>query len=309
MNLKKNDEVITTPLTFCATINSIINAGGKPVLADIDEKSLNIDTSKIIKAINKRTKAILVVHFAGRMANIKKISQICSKYKIKLIEDCAHAIETKLGNKSAGTFGNFGCYSFYVTKNITTNGEGGMLVAKNKNQLIKLRKLSLHGMSKNAWNRFGKNGYKSYDITNSGFKFNMTDIQAAAGIVQLKNIEKSWLARKKIWNIYKKEFKNLPFEIPTKISKNEKHSYHLFTIILKNNREKFINYMTKNKIGVGIHYNSIGSFKFYKNKVKNFNSVKIANKLCKNIVSIPVYESLTNKETKYIIKKINQYFV
>ena len=308
LKIGRGDEVITTPMTFCSTINSILHVGAKPVLVDINQKTLNINEKEIEKNITKRTKAIIVVHFAGKMANIKPIIKICKKHNILVIEDCAHAIETKLNDKHARTFGDFGCYSFYVTKNITTGGEGGMIIGKNKKSIDHIRKLSLHGMSKEAWKRYGSNKYKNYNIVESGYKFNMTDIQASIGLIQLKNIQRALKKRQKIWKTYIQSFKNLPIQLPPEINKNEVNACHLFTIVLRNNREKFLNYLHKNNIGAGIHYNSISSYSFYKDKVKNFNKMKISNYVGKRIVSIPIYESLTKYEIKYIIKKIVKYF-
>lgn len=308
LKIGRGDEVITTPMTFCSTVNSILHVGAKPVLVDINQETLNIDEKKIERNITKRTKAIIVVHFAGKIANIKSIIKICKKHNIFVIEDCAHAIETKLNNRHAGTFGHFGCYSFYVTKNITTGGEGGMIVSNNKKSIDHIRKLSLHGMSKDAWKRFGGNKYKNYNIIESGYKFNMTDIQASIGLIQLNNIQRALKKRKKIWKIYMQAFKNLPVQLPPTVNKNEVNACHLFTLVLKDNREKFLNYLHKNNIGAGIHYNSISSYSFYKDKVKNFKKMKISNYVGKRIVSIPIYESLTDKEIKHIVKKIIKYF-
>lgn len=163
-------------------------------------------------------------------------------------------------------------------------------------------------MTKNAWDRYGKKGYKDYDIVAAGYKFNMTNLQAVCGIAQLKNIEKAWKRRRQIWRIYKEKLKNLPITLPFEEEKNSKHAYHLFTIIINSNREHFINYLKKNKIGIGIHYNSIGSFNFYKNKVKNFSKVPKSNYIGERILSLPLYESLKKKELNFIIEKITKYF-
>src|ERR1043165_353917 len=151
--LREGDEVITTPLTFCATVNAIIRAGATPVLADIDAASMNIDPIEIERRITPRTKAIVPVHFAGRPCDMKSITAIAERHRLRIIEDCAHAIETEYHGRKAGTFGDFGCFSFYATKNVTT-GEGGMVLTRNENELARIRMLALHGMSKDAWKRF-----------------------------------------------------------------------------------------------------------------------------------------------------------
>ena len=240
---------------------------------------------------------------------MQSIRKICNKYNLFLIEDCAHAIETKLDNKNAGTFGDFGCFSFYVTKNLST-GEGGMIISKKKKAIQELRTLSLHGMDRDAWKRYGKSGFKHYDIVRAGFKFNMSDIHASIGIHQLNNIEKAWKKRELIWNTYMKAFKNLPVVLPKKIPTNEKHSYHLFSIIVKSNkvREKLLNYLQKNNIGCGVHYKSINKYKFYKNKIINRKKNLIADKIGETILSIPIYESLRKNEIKFIVDKFKKFF-
>ncbi len=314
LNIKKGDEVITTPLTFCSTINSILHVGAVPVLADIDENTLNIDPKKILKKINKKTKAIIVVHFAGLSCDMDEILKISKKHSIRVIEDCAHAIETKYKNKQAGTLGDTGCFSFYSTKNITTS-EGGMLTTKNKKLADRVKKLRLHGLSRDAWKRYSNVGrYRTYDIYEPGFKYNLTNMNAALGINQLKKINFFWKKRKKIWDFYNSKLSDLPIKLPPKIPKGYKHAYHLYTIIIdksktNKSREEAINYLQKNRIGIGIHYNSIQSFKYYKNKVKFSNAeLKVSDSICKNIFSIPIYPDLKKVDQIYIIKKIKDFF-
>lgn len=309
LGLKKGDEVITTPLTFCSTVSSILHVGATPVLADIRYETLNIDPKEIEKNITKKTKALIIVHFAGKICDMRSIKKICNKYNLFLIEDCAHAIETKLNKKSAGTFGDFGCFSFYVTKNLST-GEGGMIISKKKRAIQELRTLSLHGMDRDAWKRYGKSGFKHYDIIKAGFKFNMSDIHASIGIHQLNNIEKAWKKREFIWNTYMKAFKNLPVMLPKKIPTNEKHSYHLFSVIVKSNkeREKLLNYLQKNNIGCGVHYKSINKYRFYKDKIINKKKNLIADKIGERILSIPIYQSLRKNEIKFIVSKFKKFF-
>jgi len=152
LDLQPGDEVITTALTFCATVNAIIHAGAIPVLADVDTATMNIDPTDVEKRITEHTKAIIPVHFAGRPCQMDRLMEISKQYKLSVIEDCAHAIETQYQNKNAGTFGDFGCFSFYVTKNVVT-GEGGMVVAQTEEAIERIKVLSLHGMSKDAWKR------------------------------------------------------------------------------------------------------------------------------------------------------------
>ncbi len=201
LGIKVGDEVITTPLTFCSTINSILLVGAKPVLVDINPLTLNIDENKIEKKISRKTKAIILVHFSGLPCNIRPILKLAKKYKIKIIEDCAHAIESKYYNKHVGNFGETGCFSFYATKNLTT-GEGGMLTTNKKKISSRIKIMRLHGMTKDAWKRHLpevltiKDKFQHYQVTELGLKYNMIDINSSLGLVQLKKIERNWKIRK-----------------------------------------------------------------------------------------------------------------
>ena len=208
------DEVITTPLTFCATVNAIIHAGATPVLADIDPLTLNLDPVQVKAKLSPRTRAIVPVHFAGRACMMDELMEIARSHELKVIEDCAHAIETQYKGRNVGTIGDFGCFSFYVTKNIVT-GEGGMVLARREEDAARIKVLGLHGMSKDAWKRFGDDGYKQYQVVAAGFKYNMMDLQAAIGLRQLERVESYWQRRAEIWARYMDELADLPRAMPT----------------------------------------------------------------------------------------------
>ena len=312
LNLKKNDEVITSAMTFSSTINSIVISGAKPVLADVNYSTQNIDPKEIEKKITKRTKAILIVHFAGRPCDMDEIMKIVNKYKLQLIEDCAHVVEGKFKNKHLGTFGTFGCFSFYATKNLSV-GEGGMLLTNNKKLYNKAKILSLHGMDKAAWNRYGKKGYRHYDITEIGYKYNLMDLLSVIGIFQLKKINKNHKIREKLWKTYYKNFKNKTFDIPQDIDKKKMtHSYHLFNIFLDKkrdgvNRDEAILALHKKKIGVGIHYNAIPDHSVYKKifgwKIDDYPNAK---KIGRQTLSLPLSPSLKKEDILRVIKSINK---
>jgi len=227
--LKPGDEVITTAMTFCATVNAIIHAGLTPVLTDIDPHTMNIEPEQVEAKITSKTRGILPVHFAGRACNMDAITDIAKKHNIKVIEDCAHAIETEYKGRKAGTFGDFGCFSFYVTKNIVT-GEGGMVLTHSAEDASRIKTLALHGMSRDAWKRFSDEGYKHYFVVECGFKYNMMDLQAAIGIHQLKRVESYWKRRQQIWQRYNEAFADLPIGLPAEPESGTRHAYHLYTI-------------------------------------------------------------------------------
>jgi dTDP-4-amino-4,6-dideoxygalactose transaminase len=166
-NLQPGDEVITTALTFCSTVNAIIHSGATPVLADVEPETMNIDPAQVEAKITSKSKAILPVHFAGRPCHMDALCTIAERYGLKVIEDCAHAIEAEYKGRKAGTFGDFGCFSFYVTKNVIT-GEGGMVLARREDDAASIKILALHGMSKDAWKRFSDEGYKHYYVVGCG---------------------------------------------------------------------------------------------------------------------------------------------
>lgn len=263
-------EVITTPLTFCATVNSIIHAGLTPVLADVDPVTQCISPDAIEAAITPKTQAIVPVHFAGRPCDMNEIMRIANKHGLVVIEDCAHAIETEYKGKKVGTFGDFGCFSFYVTKNVVT-GEGGMIVGRSEEHIARAKMLALHGMSKDAWHRFGDKGYRHYQVVECGFKFNMMDLQAVLGIHQLARVEQNWIRRREIWGQYQQAFADLPVSLPTKPTPDTRHAYHLYTIMIDKERcglerDEFLNRMNEQRIGTGVHYLSIPEHPYYQQR-------------------------------------------
>ena len=211
--LGPGDEVITTALTFCATANVIIHAGATPVLVDVEAATLNMDPDQVEAKITPRTRALITVHFAGRPCNMDALCSIAARHGLTLIEDCAHAIETEYKGRKVGMFGDFGCFSFYVTKNVIT-GEGGMVITQREEDADRIKVLALHGMSKDAWKRFSDSGWKHYQVVECGFKYNMMDMQAAIGIHQLRRVETSWLRRQEIWRRYNQAFADLPIGLP-----------------------------------------------------------------------------------------------
>lgn len=268
--LEPGAEVITTPLTFCATVNAIIHAGLTPVMADVDIQTQCISPEAIEAAITPRTRAILPVHFAGRPCDMEKIMAIADRHGLTVIEDCAHAIETEYRGRKAGTFGDFGCFSFYATKNVVT-GEGGMILGRDEALVARARVLALHGMSKDAWHRFGDAGYRHYQVVECGFKYNMMDVQAALGIHQLARVERNWERRCDIWARYQQALAALPVMLPATPEANTRHACHLYTIRIDENRsglarDDFLERMNQEGIGTGVHYLSVAEHPYYQQR-------------------------------------------
>ncbi|HEX8552589.1 MAG TPA: DegT/DnrJ/EryC1/StrS family aminotransferase [Abditibacteriaceae bacterium] len=262
------DEVITSPMTFCATVNAIIHCGATPVFADCERDSFNISPAEIEKKITPRTRAIVPIHFAGRPCDMDAVCAIAQKHNLKIIEDCAHAIETQIRGQHAGTFGDYGCFSFYVTKNVVT-GEGGMVVTNDTEKADEIKILGLHGMTRDAWKRFGDEGFKHYQVVTAGFKYNMTDMQAALGVGQLQKVEAHWQRRREIWARYQNEFADLPVARPLEAAADTRHAYHLYTLLIGEeecgiSRDAMLDALAKRNIGAGVHYTALHTHPYYR---------------------------------------------
>ena len=308
-DLKPGDEVLTTAMTFCATANAIIHSGATPVLVDIDADTLNIDTRQLQQRITSKTRAIVPVHFAGRPCDMDEIMAISGKHDLIVIEDCAHAIETQWRGQQAGTFGDFGCFSFYVTKNVVT-GEGGMVLARSSEMIDRIKILALHGMSKDAWRRFGDDGYKHYEVVEAGFKYNMMDLQAALGIHQLRRVEQNWLRRREIWDRYQQAFSDLAPGCPAEPEEHMRHAYHLYTLSIDErecgmSRDEFVGQMSAAGIGVGVHYRSLAQQPYYQQTFGwQPDEFPVSTTFGDNTVSLPLGPKLEDAEVERIIDAV-----
>lgn len=302
-DIGEGDEVIIPTWTFAATAQVVDWLKAKPVLCDIEEDSLNIDCSKIERLVTDRTKAIIPVHMAGYPYEIEMVNKIAKKYGLKVIEDAAHAMGTKYFEKKVGNFSDSTVFSFYATKNLAT-GEGGMVVSKSRDFIERVRKLSYFGINKEAFKRYQKNGSWFYDIESRGYKFNLDSIHAALGLVQLKRLDQMNKARRRIARKYRESLdKSFSF---TRDSGDHFHSYYLFMIKIPDhvNRDDLILELKKRNIGCGVHFIPLHKHSFYKSRFSD-DDFPIANKVFKKILSIPMYPSLNEKETDYIIKVLN----
>jgi len=307
LGIGEGDEVITTPFTFAATANVIIQVGAKPVFVDIKKDTYNIDPEEIEKAITSKTKAIIPVHYAGQPCEMDKIMKIAKKHNLFVIEDAAHAIGSEYKGRKIGTIGDLTCFSFYATKNMTT-GEGGAITTNNKKLAEKIAILRLHGMSRDAWKRYSKKGSWYYEIEECGWKYNMTDIQAAMGIVQLKKLDKFIEIRRKYVQIYNRELSKIkgiitPYEMP-----DLKHVYYLYPILLKSyDRDKFINKMAKNGIQCSVHFIPLHLHPFYRKRF-GFKKGDFPNSewVYEREVSLPLYPKMKEKDIKFIINAIKK---
>ncbi len=268
LGIGPGDEVITTPMTFAATANAIVHAGAKPVFVDCDRDTQLIDPALIEGAITARTRAIVPVHLAGRMCDMRAIGAIAARHDLRVVEDAAHSLESFQRLARHAPMSDAACFSFYVTKNITT-GEGGMVITQSSAVADRIKTLALHGMTRDAWQRFSDAGYRHYEVTEPGFKYNMMDIQAAIGIHQFDHAE-IWLERRnEIWSRYVDGLQSLPVGLPAADDCTTRHSRHLFTLMIDQrtsgiDRDSFIARMHALNIGTGVHYRGVHLQPYYR---------------------------------------------
>ena len=299
------DEVITSPYTFASTGNVIMHSGAKPVFADIQRDTFNIDPEKVNEAITSKTKVIIPVHFAGQPCDMKEIQEIADDHNLVVIEDAAHAIGAKYHGKKIGSLSDATCFSFYATKNMTT-GEGGAITTNDPKLADKLRVLRLHGITRDAWKRYSDQGSWYYEIEECGWKYNMTDIQAAIGIHQLNKLDRFIEIRRKIAAIYDKELKIIKqIKTPNEL-KDRKHVYHLYPLQLnKLDRNLFIEKMTEKGIGCSVHFIPLHLHPYY-NRTYGFKSgdFPIAESMYKQEVSLPLYTIMCEKDIQQVVDSI-----
>ena len=304
------DEVITSPLTFCSTANVIVHLGGTPVFADIGEDH-NIDPSEIERRITPRTKAIIPVHYSGQPCRMDKILACARNHNLPVIEDAAHAVGAKYRGRMIGTIGDVTAFSFYAIKNMTT-GEGGMITTDDDELAERMRLLSLHGISKDAWKRYTSEGSWYYEVIYAGYKYNMTDIQAALGIHQLARLEQFLKVRSKYVAMYNEAFGEMP-EIQTPIAHTDvRHAWHLYVIQLDLerlviNRAQFIEALRAENIGTSVHFIPVHLHPYYRqtfgHKRGDFPS---AERIYDRIVSLPLYPKMTEEDVGDVTAAVNK---
>ena len=311
LGLKPGAEVITTPMTFCATANAIIHAGCVPVFADCERDTMNISPDQIAGKVSERTLAVLPVHFAGRPCDMAAIMAVARARSLRVVEDCAHAVEATIDGRHVGTFGDLGCFSFYVTKNVTTV-EGGMVAAADPEFEGRIKVLALHGMTKDAWKRFSDEGYKHYQVVEPGFKYNMTDIQAAVGLHQLARVEANYKRRTRIWARYMEAFGGLPCRLPSEPAPGTRHARHLFTLVidtdaLGKSRDDVLGELTRDNIGCGVHYTALHLHPYYRERFGyKEGDFPNAEYIGERTLSIPLSPGLTDDDADDVIAAVRK---
>ena len=269
LGIGPGDEVITTPMTFAASVNVIEHVGARPVLVDVEHDTLNIDPAAVERAISPRTRALLPVHFAGHPAELDPLAELARQYGLAIIEDAAHSLPAAYRGRPIGSGANPVSFSFYATKNLTT-GEGGMLTGS-ADFLERARVLSLHGMDRDGWKRYAKGGNWFYEIVAPGFKYNMTDIQAAMGLAQLRRLDAMQRRRREVVALYHDAFRGEDaLELPVERSHVE-HAWHLYVVRLRLDRlridrDQVIRELTARNIGTSVHFIPVHLHPWYRER-------------------------------------------
>jgi len=303
-------EVITTPLSFCATANVILHTWATPVFVDVEEETGNIDADLIEGKITGRTRAIMPVHLYGQMCDMRRIRQIAKKHKLIIIEDAAHCVEGVREGILPGQFGNAACFSFYATKNITS-GEGGAIVTDNRMKADLLKQLRLHGIDESAADRY-TGEYRHYDMGMLGWKYNMDDLQASLLIGQLERIDELWNRREIICRDYEMAFakvEGIRLIKPTHdIYPSNHHARHLFTIqVAPEHRDAILHELQKKDIGVAVHFRPIHLMSYYRERFGyKEGDFPVAERIGASTISLPLYPRLTDEEVEYVIKAVKE---
>ncbi len=311
LGVKPGDEVVTTPLTFVATVNAIEHVGGRPVFVDCNRRTMNIDPNRIPDRITDRTRVILPVHFAGLPVDMTAIESIARPRGIKILEDAAHAVEASHRGRRVGTIGDCTAFSFYVNKNLITV-EGGMVTTDDEGIASWIKVAGLHGMTKDAWKRFGDEGFKHYFVQFPGFKYNMMDIQAAIGIHQLRRVEEGWLRRREIWERYLAAFSDLPVTCPAPADEKDRHAHHLFPLLVETDnltvdRDRVLMAMQAENIGVGVHYTAVHLHPFYRDTYGYARGdFPNAEAISDRTMSIPLSTKLTDADVDDVIAGVRK---
>ncbi len=312
LGIGAGDEVITTPLTFCATVNSILHVGATPVLADVDDDG-NLSPRAVAERITRRTRALLPVHLGGMPCRMDALWELARRHKLAVVEDAAHAVGTRyrgehLGH-AASSLSDAVAYSFYATKNITT-GEGGMATTNRKELEERMRILALHGISKDAWNRYGEDGHWRYEVLEPGFKYNLSDLQSAVGIHQLRKLERFIGRRAELAALYNRLLGGMEeLETPRDCAFG-RHAWHLYILRLNSGRlaigrDDFLEELRRRKIGASVHFIPIPKHPFFAPWAEH-NRCPRALALYERMFSLPLYPGLREDEVRRIATAVRE---
>jgi dTDP-4-amino-4,6-dideoxygalactose transaminase len=309
VGVRAGDEVLVPTMTFASTGEVVVHLGATPVLVDCEPATLNLDPERIEEKITPRTKAIIPVHYGGQPCDMDRILTIARKYNLRVIEDAAHALPARYGDRTIGTIGDVTCFSFYANKTITT-GEGGMATANSDELAERMRIMSLHGISKDAWKRFSAEGTWYYEILAPGYKFNMTDMAAALGVHQLERCDDFWSARARLAWLYDQALADVPeIQTPT-VQLDRQHAWHLYVIQLsleqlRIDRNQFIQELNEAGVGTSVHYTPLHMHPYYRD-VFHYQpeDLPVAEAVSRRIISLPIYPKMSDADVEHVVDTI-----
>ena len=311
IGLQEGDEVLVPTMTFAATAEVVTYFKAKPVLIDCLPTTLNMNPELIERAITPRTKAVIPVHFAGQPCDMARILDIARRHDLRVIEDAAHAFPASYKGKAIGSIGDYTCFSFYATKNITT-GEGGMVTTDDLDQADRIRRMSLHGLSRDAWKRYTNQGSWYYDIVAPGFKYNLTDMAAALGLSQLHKADRFWKTRERYAALYAEGFRDLPEITPLMIHDDVQHAWHLYVIQLELDRlsisrQAFIEGLQQKQIGCSVHFIPLHLHPYYR-ETGHYSRAEfpVASQAFDRMVSLPLYSKMSEEDVHRTIQAVRE---
>jgi dTDP-4-amino-4,6-dideoxygalactose transaminase len=308
LDLKPGDEVVTTPMTWPATVNAILFAGGTPVFSDIEPDTLNLDVSLMERKIGPRTRAILPVHFAGQPCDVDRILELARSSKIALVEDAAHAIGAELrGRRIGGLESEAAIFSFHPIKNITT-AEGGMVTTGDADLDRRFQLLRFHGVERDAWGAYGRQQLPRYDVTIPGLKYNLTDLQAALGVHQLRKLDRFITGRTRLAQRYDEAFADVAEVRPLeRVTYPHRHAHHLYAVRLATerlsiDRDQFAAELQALGVGVGFHFTAVHELTYYRRHLGEFSAeLPVATAASKSLLSLPLFPSLAEEDQDHVV--------
>jgi dTDP-4-amino-4,6-dideoxygalactose transaminase len=319
--------VITSPLTFPATVNVILHTGARPFLVDVDRQTMNLSPQRLRaffenecerdpvsgrprhRHTGTEIRAVVPVHFAGRPCEMEAIAALAAEHSLTVIEDAAHAIEARYRGRKIGSISPFTCFSFYATKNLTT-GEGGMITLTDEAAAAGMKIKTLHGISQDAWSRFEGEGALGYEVISPGYKYNMTDIQASIGLHQLARLEERLRRRQKIWAHYDGELADLPIELPPPAQADTTHARHLYTVLVDAaragiGRDEFRRRLHGRNIGTGVHFIAIQLHDYYRRKLGYAaGDLPVSSEISQRTVSLPLSGHLSDEDVADVVEAV-----
>jgi len=310
LGLKQGDEVVTSPYTFVSTGETILYTGAKPVFADVERATKNIDPQAAERAITPKTRAIVTISMAGHPCRSAEIEQIARHHGIPVVEDAAHSLTARIWSVPVGAQADISCFSFYATKVITA-GEGGMVVTRNEAWAEKVRRLSLHGLSAAAWSRYGKGGWWEYDITELGWKYNLTDPQAALALSQWGRAEAMRDRRESIAARYEAGLSGVPGLTTPAVAKGMRHSWHLYQIAVGDDAREVLDRNTlglalrEDGIGTSVHFKPLHLFPWYQRRLRvKPGSCPVAEAAFAESLSLPIWPDMTDADVDRVIARV-----